>query len=146
MSAALRHPGPVAGVGRDRALRAAPLRGRVQGVRRGRRDAVSCPQDARGGWKNPARTAIAPVSFVVGSGAQADVARAWFARALWQAFPGPSEAAVADLAARRLGVSARQVRNWLRCDHDAGLRHVAAVIMILGAGSVAPLVSSARRV
>jgi hypothetical protein len=93
------------------------------------------------GWKNPARTAR-PGDFVqIGTGAQADVARAWFARALWAAFPGPSEAAVAKAAHRRLGVSERQVRNWLRCEHDAGLRHVAAVIMISGEDAVLPLLA-----
>jgi len=109
--------------------------------------AVACRQHGAAQRKNTAgslgATAGARFDPFIGSGAQADVARDWFARALWRAFPGPSEAAVAKGAARRLGVSERQARNWLRCEHDASLRHVAAVIMVLGAGAVTPLVGSA---
>ena len=63
----------------------------------------------------------------------ADRSRRWFADLLWRAFPGPSEREVSAAAAAALGVSDRQVRNWLRCRHDAGLRHVLAVIAIAGA-------------
>lgn len=63
----------------------------------------------------------------------ADASRRWFARLLWRAFPARSEAALAAQASAALGVSERQVRNWLRCEHDAGLRHVTAVLLIAGA-------------
>lgn len=51
---------------------------------------------------------------------------------LWRAFPSPSAAALAKRAASVLGVSERQVRNWLAEDHDAALRHVTAVMLIAG--------------
>ena len=63
----------------------------------------------------------------------AAAARRWFAALLWRAFPSPSERDLSEKAARALGVSDRQVRNWLRCEHDASLRHVTAVILIAGA-------------
>ena len=60
-------------------------------------------------------------------------ARRWFSGLLRAAFPAASEAALALRAAPVLGVSERQVRNWLRCAHDASLRHVTAVVLIAGA-------------
>jgi hypothetical protein len=63
----------------------------------------------------------------------AAASRRWFAALLWRAFPAPSERALREKAARALGVSERQVSNWLRCEHDASLRHVTAVILIAGA-------------
>ena len=64
--------------------------------------------------------------------------RAWFAGLLWQAFPGRSATAVSQDAAAeltRLGVPAseRQVRNWLRCEHDPSFVVVTAVLAIVGA-------------
>jgi acyl-CoA synthetase (AMP-forming)/AMP-acid ligase II len=59
--------------------------------------------------------------------------RRWFASLLWRAFPAASEHDLSLDAARVLGVSPRQVRNWLRCDHDAGLSTVLAVLAIAGA-------------
>ena len=59
--------------------------------------------------------------------------RRWFAALLWRAFPAPSEHDLSLKAARVLDVSPRQVRNWLRCDHDAGLSYVLAVMAIAGA-------------
>lgn len=70
------------------------------------------------------------------SGAFACAMRRRFARLLWDAFPGASENAVAEQAAAALGCSERQVRNWLRCENDAGLRYVGAVMMIAGAEKV----------
>lgn len=58
--------------------------------------------------------------------------RRWFAGLLWAAFPSPSEHELARRAARVLGVSERQVRNWLRCDNDASLKYVTAVALIAG--------------
>lgn len=55
---------------------------------------------------------------------------------LWRAFPSPSEHDLANKAARALDVSPRQVKNWLREEHDASLRYVTAVMMIAGAESV----------
>ena len=59
-------------------------------------------------------------------------ARRWFARMLWRAFPAASEREVAREAAPVLGVSERQVVNWLRCDHDAGVSYVTAVMILAG--------------
>ncbi len=42
----------------------------------------------------------------------------------------PSERDLAAKAAPVLGVSERQVRNWLQCENDAALRHVFAVMTI----------------
>lgn len=68
--------------------------------------------------------------------------RRWFAALLWRAFPSPSEGDLADKAARVLDVSPRQVRNWLRCENDAGVSYVTAVMAIAGAevvfGRIAP--------
>lgn len=61
--------------------------------------------------------------------------RVWFRDMLWRAFPARSERDLAIRASRALGVSQRQVQNWLRCDHDAKLSHVAAVIVLAGAES-----------
>jgi hypothetical protein len=58
--------------------------------------------------------------------------RAWFAALLWRAFPSASENEVSERAAAVLGVSARQVRNWLRCEHDARWRDVVKVLVIAG--------------
>jgi hypothetical protein len=61
-------------------------------------------------------------------------ARKWFAGLLWRAFPGcRSEREIAERAARVLDVSPRQVQNWLRCENDAGVRYVFAVLTIAGA-------------
>lgn len=63
----------------------------------------------------------------------ANFSRKWFAELLWKAFPDQSESAIAERAARVLDVSPRQVRNWLRCNNDASLRHVMAVMAVAGA-------------
>lgn len=70
----------------------------------------------------------------------ASASRRWFRNLLWRAFPSPSENDLAQTAARVLDVSPRQVRNWLREDHDASLRYVTAVMMIAGAESVFALI------
>lgn len=66
--------------------------------------------------------------------AQSDVharaSRKRFAGLLWRAFPASSERDLAAKAAPVLGVSERQVRNWLQCENDAALRHVFAVMTI----------------
>lgn len=56
--------------------------------------------------------------------------RKLFASMLWRAFPGRSEAEIAARAAPVLGVSERQVRNWLRIEHSAALHHFLAVAEI----------------
>lgn len=62
----------------------------------------------------------------------AEAERAWFAALLWRAFPAGSENELSERAAPVLGVSARQVRNWLRCEHDARWRDVMKVLAIAG--------------
>ncbi len=60
-------------------------------------------------------------------------ARKAFAALLWRAFPAPSEQDLAARAARALGVSPRQVKNWLRCENSAAVHHYFAVAAIAGA-------------
>ncbi len=62
----------------------------------------------------------------------ARTSRRWFSNLLRRAFPAPSEHELAQKAAAVLGVSPRQVRNWLREEHDASLRYVTAVVLIAG--------------
>jgi hypothetical protein len=69
-------------------------------------------------------------------------ARMRFSLMLRRAFPGPSDAAVAAKAAPVLGVSSRQVQNWLQCRNDAGVGNVLAVIAIIGAETVFNILSS----
>jgi len=52
---------------------------------------------------------------------------------LWRAFPSDSERALAQRAAPVLGVSERQVINWLREEHGASVDHVWKVIVLAGA-------------
>lgn len=73
--------------------------------------------------KNPARSHLdQPAAY-----------RIWFRDLLWKAFPATSDADRAAKAALILDVSERQVRNWLRCEHDPKLRYVMAVLAIAGA-------------
>lgn len=58
------------------------------------------------------------------------------ARLLWLAFPGRSEAAVAERAAPHLGVSPRTVRSWLREEHDPPYDAALRLVPILGVGAV----------
>jgi len=60
------------------------------------------------------------------------LSRRWFAALLWRAFPSLSENDLAHKASRVLDVSPRQVKNWLRCEHDASLKYVTAVMLIAG--------------
>ncbi|WP_438939119.1 hypothetical protein [Cereibacter sphaeroides] len=64
------------------------------------------------------------------SDAHGRASRKRFARLLWRAFPATSERDLAAKAAPVLGVSERQVKNWLRCENDAALRHVVAVMTL----------------
>lgn len=66
-------------------------------------------------------------------GDQVKASRKWFASMLWRAFPARSEREVSLKAALVLDVTPRQVQNWLRCNNDAGLTHVLAVMAIAGA-------------
>ena len=59
--------------------------------------------------------------------------RRWFRDLLWRAFPARSERDLAAKAAPILDVSERQVRNWLREEHDPGLTVVLKVMAIAGA-------------
>jgi len=61
------------------------------------------------------------------------VSRKFFEALLWKAFPSPSAHALAHKAAPVLGVSPRQVMNWLSCEHSAALHYVFAVMAIAGA-------------
>lgn len=63
----------------------------------------------------------------------AAASRRWFSQLLWRAFPSRSERELATRAALVLGVSPRQVTNWLREENDASLRYVTAVLAIAGA-------------
>ena len=58
--------------------------------------------------------------------------RASFADWLWLAFPSSSENELAMKAGPALGVSDRQVINWLRCRNEAKLSQVIAVIALVG--------------
>ncbi len=58
--------------------------------------------------------------------------REWFARLLWRAFPSASATALSEVAGPVLGVSPKQVRNWLECRHDARWRDVVKVLVIAG--------------
>lgn len=59
--------------------------------------------------------------------------RRWFRDLLWRAFPSRSERELAEKAAAVLGVSQRQVINWLREEHDPKLRYIMAVLALAGA-------------
>lgn len=84
--------------------------------------------------KNPAYSAVD----------HATASRRWFAGLLWRAFPSASEHELSHKAARVLDVSPRQVVNWLRCEHDASLRYVTAVMAIAGAEVVLGRVEGRR--
>lgn len=60
-------------------------------------------------------------------------ARRAFRDLLWRAFPERSEDAICHRASRALGRSPRTVKNWLRCENDAGVSDVMAVMAIAGA-------------
>lgn len=92
----------------------------------------SHPQPKETRVKNPAQTVAV----------SKDTARERFAALLWRAFPAPSERALARRAAVVLGVSERQVINWLRCDHDAACSYVFAVMAIAGAEIVFERIAS----
>ena len=66
------------------------------------------------------------------SDAHAKASRKWFRNLLFRAFPSRSEQELAQRAALVLGVSPRQVKNWLREEHDTSLRYVTAVMAIAG--------------
>lgn len=59
--------------------------------------------------------------------------RRWFRDLLWRAFPSASERELAEVAAPVLGVSKRQVQNWLREENDASVSSVLKVLAIVGA-------------
>lgn len=61
-----------------------------------------------------------------------DRARRRFAEMLRRAFPAISDNDRALQAAPVLGVSDRQVRNWLREENDASARYVFAVMALAG--------------
>lgn len=69
--------------------------------------------------KNPSRSTAQP--------------REWFRDLLWYAFPARSDADRAKHIHHAIGVSQRQAQHWLRCDNDAALRYVVAVLVIAGA-------------
>lgn len=88
-------------------------------------------------WKNLAQNAQGRVSRSNLTGAaHKTTSRRWFAALLWKAFPAKSEREVARRAAPVLDVSERQVINWLRCENDAGVSYVTAVLILAGAGAV----------
>lgn len=69
--------------------------------------------------------------------------RQWFAALLWRAFPAASENELIHRAAPVLDVSPRQVKNWLRCENDASLRYVTAVMLIAGGEALFRMVERA---
>ncbi|TFL16413.1 hypothetical protein [Jannaschia formosa] len=71
-------------------------------------------------------------------------ARGWFRDLLFRAFPGRSEREIARVAAPLLDVSDRQVRNWLREEHDPGLTVVLKVMALAGAEVVLARVERRR--
>ena len=58
--------------------------------------------------------------------------RMWFRDLLWKAFPSSSENELAYKASRVLDVSERQVRNWLRLEHDPKLKYIMPLLPIAG--------------
>lgn len=82
----------------------------------------------------------------VSPGLRADEERSRFARLLWRAFPeAGSENELAALAAEVLTsdhapVTARAVRNWLRCENTPHFRYVLRVIALVGAEAVFQLI------
>lgn len=62
----------------------------------------------------------------------APVQRQWVCNMLWAAFPSASENILSEKAARALDCSERQVRNWLRCEHDAGAKIIAGLVVLIG--------------
>ncbi|WP_339767172.1 hypothetical protein [uncultured Pseudosulfitobacter sp.] len=65
-------------------------------------------------------------------GQHKSLSRKWFAALLWRAFPAASNTEVARLGAPVLGVSERQITNWLNCENDAALSYVTAVMVLAG--------------
>lgn len=65
-------------------------------------------------------------------GRHKSMSRKWFAALLWRAFPAASNIEVARLGAPVLGVSERQITNWLNCENDAALSYVTAVMVLAG--------------
>ena len=66
------------------------------------------------------------------SGMHKSRSRKWFAALLRRAFPGASNREVAEMAAPVLNVSERQIVNWLKCENDAALSYVTAVMVLAG--------------
>lgn len=66
------------------------------------------------------------------TGQHKSLSRKWFAALLWRAFPAASNTEVARLGAPVLGVSERQITNWLNCENDAALSYVTAVMVLAG--------------
>ena len=66
------------------------------------------------------------------NGQHKNMSRKWFAALLWRAFPAASNTEVARLGAPVLGVSERQIINWLNCENDAALSYVTAVMVLAG--------------
>ena len=66
------------------------------------------------------------------SGKHKSLSRKWFATLLRRAFPGASNREIAEMAAPVLDVSERQIANWLKCENDAALSYVTAVMVLAG--------------
>lgn len=80
---------------------------------------------------------------------QSDTARLYpermrFSLMLRRAFPGVSDTAIAERAAPVLGVSTRQVHNWLQCRNEAKVSHVLAVIAIIGAETLFQIIGGSQ--
>jgi hypothetical protein len=97
--------------------------------------AISPVQDGRVAMKLPAFS---------GTTDHGGASRRWFRDRLWEAFPSRSERELSQRASRALGVSPRQVINWLREEHDARTRYTLAVLAIIGAEIVLSRVEGRR--
>lgn len=73
-----------------------------------------------------------PLSISFRKRADARAADTIFVQMLWAAFPARSENHLAEMAAPKLGVSPKTVRNWLRGNGDGKAKNFADLMKILG--------------
>lgn len=71
--------------------------------------------------------------------------RELWAELLKNAFPGRSENEIAEAAAPILDVTPRTVRNWLRGVHEPKIKHVVAVMLLVGLERSVAMIEGADR-
>lgn len=71
--------------------------------------------------------------------------RSLFVRLLWVAFPSRSEKELAERAHKALGVSQRQVENWLAGVNDGKASHLTDLIFIVGVEKLSQLIEGQSR-